>query len=98
MGKLNYENNSIGVNKTVTIWDCVTIAHCRDIAIFRTNWTELFEHFFTLPEESKSSGGKTAKTEWIVKLASIANNNSANYSVSEEEYLFLKKLYDWLLI
>lgn len=97
MGKQNYDNSINGVNKSVSIWDCVTVLHCRDIAIFGPNWTELFEASYTRPEEKKLPGGKTAKTEWITKLATIANNNNSNYSVSEEEYLFLKALHDWLL-
>lgn len=97
MGKQNYDNSAKGVNKTVSIWDCVTIANCKDIATFGPNWTELFEAFYTRPEELKLPGGKAAKTEWISKLATIASNNSANYSVSEEEYLFLKELYDWFI-
>ncbi|MNI76159.1 hypothetical protein D3C73_1323700 [compost metagenome] len=58
---------------------------------------ELFEGSYTRPGEEKLPGGKIAKTEWITKLATIANNNSTNYSVSEEEYLFLKALSDWLV-
>lgn len=98
MGKQNYENSKKGNNKTVSLWDCVTIANCKDIAIFGSNWTELFESSYTRPEEIKISGGKVAKTEWMTKLANAANNiSSANYSVSEEEYLFIKSLYKWLM-
>lgn len=61
MGKQNYENSINGINKVVDIWDCVTIANCRDIAIFSSNWTELFENSYTRPEEISIRGGKTAK-------------------------------------
>lgn len=97
MGKQNYNNSVNGINKTVFIWDCVTIAYCKDIAIFGPNWTELFENSYTRPEELKLPGGKAAKTEWITKLANIARNTSANYSVSEAEYQFIKALHDWLI-
>lgn len=96
MGKQNYNNSINDINKTVSLWDCVTIANCRDIAIFGPNWTELFEESLNRPKEIKLAGGKTTKTEWIVKLANIEGNNNTNYSVSEDEYLFLKELYDWL--
>ncbi|MFE4714776.1 DGQHR domain-containing protein [Paenibacillus sp. NPDC056722] len=98
MGKQNYENSSRGINKNVTIWDCVGIAHCRDITVFGSNWSDLFESTFTLPEDSKLSGGKTAKTEWILKLSTISNNKNSNvnYSVTEDEYLFLKNVSEWL--
>ena len=96
MGKQNYENSINGINKVVDIWDCVTIANCRDIAIFSSNWTELFENSYTRPEEISIRGGKTAKTAWIAKFATIANNSNASYSFSEEEYLFLKAIHSWL--
>jgi DNA sulfur modification protein DndB len=98
MGKQNYENSVNGISKNVTIWDCVSIANCRDIATFNSNWSELFEENYTRPEELRMVGGKLAKTAWITKLAAIAGNNSSNYSFSEEEYLFLKSLHNWLVL
>lgn len=95
-GKQDYENSTNGINKVVDIWDCVTIANCRDIAVFSSNWTELFESGYTRPEEISIGGGKAAKTAWITKFATIANNSSASYSFSEEEYLFLKAIHAWL--
>ena len=96
MGKQNYDNSINGINKTVDIWDCVTIANCRDIAIFGSNWTDLFEKNYTRPEDTSIAGGKTAKTAWITKFATIAGNKNASYSFSEEEYLFLKSVDAWL--
>lgn len=95
-GKQDYENSTNGINKVVDIWDCVTIANCRDIAVFSSNWTELFESGYTRPEEVSIGGGKTAKTAWITKFATISSNSSASYSFSEEEYLFLKAIHAWL--
>ena len=98
MGKQNLENAKNGINKTVDLWDCVTIGNCRDISIFSSNWTDLFEHSYTLPGEEKISGGKTKKTEWIKRLADISSNsNNTGYSFSEEEYTFLKTIYSWIL-
>lgn len=96
MGKQNYENSINGINKEVTIWDCVSVANCKDIAVFSSNWTELFEKAYTRPEESNISGGKNAKIAWMSKFSTIAGNTSASYSFSEEEYLFLKAIYSWL--
>ena len=97
MGKQNYANAQNGLNKEVSLWECVTIKNCRDIAIFGSNWSDLFETIYTRPEETKILGGKQAKTNWMVKLSDIAEKNTnVNYSVSEEEYLFLLSLYKWL--
>lgn len=95
-GKQDYENSINGINKVVDIWDCVSVANCKDIAVFSSNWTELFEGSYTRPEEVSISGGKAAKTAWITKFATISNNSSASYSFSEEEYLFLKAIHTWL--
>lgn len=54
MGTQNYNNSLNNINKTVSIWDCVTIANCKDIATFGANWTELFESSYTRPEEKNS--------------------------------------------
>ena len=96
MGKQNYENSINGINKTVSIWDCVSVANCKDIAVFGSNWTELFEKTYTRPEEANISGGKNAKIAWMGKFSTIAGNTSASYSFSEEEYLFLKAVHAWL--
>lgn len=96
-GKADYENSINGIAKDVSIWDCVTIANCKDIAVFGSNWTDLFENDYTRPEELKISGGKNAKTAWIAKFATISNNSNASYSFSEEEYLFLKAIHSWLI-
>lgn len=98
MGAQKYEYSKSGIEKEVSIWDCVTIAQCKEIATFGPNWTELFESICTRPEETKMSGGKSAKTAWITRLATLSNNhNKANYSVSENDYLFIKSLHDWLV-
>ena len=95
--KADYENSVNGITKDVSIWDCVTIANCKDIAVFGSNWTDLFENDYTRPEELKINGGKNAKTAWIAKFATISNNSNASYSFSEEEYLFLKSIHSWLI-
>ncbi len=98
MGKKKYENSINGINDEISIWDCVTIANYRDIATFGANWTELFEYTYTRPDELKLSGGKIAKTEWIMRLSKIASSTtSASYSVSEQDYLFLKSIHEWLV-
>lgn len=96
MAKQNYDNSNSGINKVVDMWDCVTVGNCKDIAVFSSNWTDLFEESYTRPEDVSMSGGKAAKTAWITKFATIANNSSASYSFSEEEYLFLKSIHTWL--
>ena len=76
-------------------WDCLTIISYRTIAL--KNWRDLFESEYTRPTETKISGGKDAKTQWMIKLESLRNENFHQYSVTEEEFYFLEELHDWLI-
>jgi len=79
-------------------WDCLFIVNYRDIATYdHTVWQELFERGYTKPGEEKKKGGWKAKSEWMVKLSNIRNENTHTYSVKEEEYIFLKELTEWLI-
>ncbi len=79
----------------VEVWDCLTIIAYRAIAL--KNWRDVFEKHYTKPTEQKISGGKEAKTQWMVKLEKLRNENFHQYSVTEEEFSFLEELHDWLI-
>ena len=78
-------------------WDCLNIIDYRAIAVYGKNWSEIFEESYTKQGEEKMSGGKDAKTKWMVNLERIRNENFHSYSVTEEEFLFLEELKAWLL-
>lgn len=97
----NYDTISSGkTGNIVDIWDCVTLAECKDILLHGKNWSEIFDPIFVRPEDEKIIGGRIAKTEWLIKLNNILNKllKSTNYSVSTEDYGFIKSIYDWLCI
>lgn len=81
-------------NEEVTEWDCINIIAYREIAL--KNW-KIFEEAYTRPNEKKISGGKDAKTEWMVKIERLRNKNFHSYSVTEEEYYFIEDIHNWLL-
>ena len=60
-------------------------------------WAELFEQEYTKPGEEQKKGGWKARTEWVIKLNPIRNENFHTYSVKEEEYEFLQELFEWLV-
>jgi DNA sulfur modification protein DndB len=97
MGKLNYEYSVTGNGQTVSIWDCVSLSNCREIAIFGPNWSELFEDNLTRPEERKVAGGKSKKIEWLARLAKIESSSNPTTSISEDDYNFIQSLYNWLI-
>jgi len=82
---------------SVDIWDCLTIINYRDIAMYGKNWSEIFDKHYTRPGEESISGGKEAKTGWMVKLNVIRNKNFHTYSITKDEFEFLTELKQWLL-
>jgi DNA sulfur modification protein DndB len=76
-------------------WDCLHLIDYKEIAVYGSNWSDLFEKDYTRPGEEKS-GNKDKKTDWINKLNAIRNQNFHTYSVTEEEYKFLKNIFGWL--
>lgn len=89
-------NNNDDVD--IPIWDYITLSDCKQIIINGKNWSLLFEDLFVRPEEDKISGGKDAKTEWIIRLNTISNKlQNDKYSVLVDEYSFVKSVYDWFM-
>jgi DNA sulfur modification protein DndB len=78
-------------------WDCLHIIDYRKIALANKNWTEIFEKRYTKPGEEKISGGKEEKTKWMVKLEGIRNKIAHNENITEEEFIYLSELYEWLI-
>ncbi len=94
----NYDSVSKGSEESVSIWDCVNLSECKEIATYGRNWSEVFENILTQPNDTKLSGGKEKKTEWIEKLGTYKNKLlKPNYSISKDDYEFIKKLYLWLI-
>ncbi|MFC0516513.1 DGQHR domain-containing protein [Mucilaginibacter angelicae] len=76
-------------------WDQLHLIDYREIIL--KNWQKLFEGTFTKPGEEKISGGKEAKTKWVVELNRIRNENSHTYYVTSEELSFIEEIHDWLI-
>jgi len=81
--------------KKVEPWDCLHVIDYREIAL--KNWRDIFEKDYTRPGEKKISGGKDAKTKWIVELNRLRNQNFHSYYVTKDEIEFLRDLAIWLL-
>jgi DNA sulfur modification protein DndB len=94
----NYENISRGEDiESVTEWECVTFAECRDIVVYSHNWREIFENIITRPEDKKILGGKEAKTEWIATLSKESNKlMKASYSVPKPIFEIISSVFEWL--
>ncbi len=96
----NYDNISNGdTENTVTEWDCVTLRECKVVVTSGSHWTEIFENLLTRPEEEKLSGGKDAKTNWLNQIEIMSNKlnmPTSSYSVSADEFSWLRSIYNWL--
>ena len=89
---------STGEEIDIPIWDYVTLPECKQIILNGKNWSLFFEDTFVRPEESNIVGGKDAKTDWLLRVNSIANKLSKeSYSVPVDEYSYVKSIYDWLM-
>ena len=76
-------------------WDCLNIIDYRKIATFGSNWRDVFESLYTEPGVKR--GNKDEKTNWMVKLEKIRNQNFHEYSVKEDEFNFLCLIHKWLI-
>jgi DNA sulfur modification protein DndB len=76
-------------------WDQLHLIDYREIIL--KNWQKVFEHNYTRPGEEKISGGKEAKTKWMVELNRIRNENYHTYYVTSDELSFIEEIYDWLI-
>jgi DNA sulfur modification protein DndB len=81
----------------VSPWDFVTLPECKEIAIYGKNWSTLFDSTLVRPEDASISGGKEAKTDWILRINTIKNKLSkSSYSVSLEEFSMVSGVHEWI--
>lgn len=94
----NYDNISKDeYEDSVTEWECITLAECRDIIIYSHNWQDIFENIMTRPEEKKIIGGKEAKTEWIITISKeYSRLKKPSYSVPKATFETISSIYEWL--
>ena len=79
--------------ETRSVWECFSMADLREIILYGDHWTTIFEKKFTLPSEVKKSGGKKAKTEWMLTIDKLQKNvGRANFSVAKSQYETLKEV------
>ncbi|MDB4918466.1 DGQHR domain-containing protein [Mucilaginibacter sp.] len=94
----NQKNRELEDNeKEYDHWDCINIIDYRRIAVFGSNWKDIFDKVYTKPGEEKINGGKDEKTKWMQKLERIRNQNFHSYSVKKDEFEFLCEIHEWLL-
>lgn len=94
----NYELLSNDEDAEIDIWDCITLADCREIVTYSHNWGEIFDKLVTRPEDVGVSN-KEQKTEWISVMSKEINKISkASYSVPKATFELISSIYEWLLI
>lgn len=93
--KLAWDKRYENPDKDIDEWTCLHLINYREIAVHSSNWSNIFEKIYADPWEKKR--GKDDKTKWMYEMNRIRNENDHTYSVTEEEYKFIKKYYDWLI-
>ena len=93
-----YELTQQGVDTSeVTPWDFISMPDCKEIAIYQKNWSSFFEQLLTRPEDASISGGKEAKTDWIIRINTVKSKlSNKTYSVPFEEFTFVSSVYEWI--
>ena len=95
--KLAYESAFNDEDIDIPAYSFVNLADCKQIVLNGKNWSLFFEETFVRPEEKKISGGKDAKTDWLIKINTIQNKlQKDSYSVPPDDYSYVKSIYDWL--
>lgn len=94
----NYELLSNDEDGEIEIWDCVTLADCREIVTYSHNWSEIFESIITRPEDGRLSN-KEQKTEWMLSMSKEINKMAkSSYSVPKSTFELISSIYDWLIV
>ena len=94
----NYELLSNDEDAEIDIWDCITLADCKEIVTYSHNWSEIFDKLITRPEEV-GLANKEQKTEWISMMSKEINKISkASYSVPKTTFELISSIYEWLIV
>ena len=73
-----------GENKDIS--EFFTMSDLSEIIMFGPNWSTYFEKVFTLPSQEKLSGGKKAKTAWMLTIDKLQRNvGRATFNVTKEQ-------------
>lgn len=92
----NYENAEQGLSgQDIEPWDCVKLDDIQKIVTYGSNWQNIFKAILADPLETK--GDSTTRTQWLITLHGLSKKNRNTYSVSKEEYSWLKNLYDYFI-
>lgn len=97
--KQNYDRVTSGVDgEDVTPWSFISIADCREIALYGRNWSECFIDILTRKEEGKKAGNKQVETDWMMRLNTIHNKTlKPSLSITKAEHDFLCDIRNWLI-
>lgn len=77
----------------VDLWEFIPMAGFQSIITYGNHWTTIFEKAFTRPSEEKKTGGKMAKTEWMITIDKLQKNaGKATFNVTAEEYAMLQEV------
>ena len=77
-------------------WDCLHLIDYRDIAVYGSNWSNIFSTNYTYPTNLKQNVSKDEKTKWMVKINDIRNDLFHDYSIKKNDYDTLNSIYKWI--
>lgn len=93
----NYELLSNDEEAEIEVWDCITLANCKEIVTYSHNWSEIFESIITRPEDRRLSN-KEQKTKWIDLVSKEKSKLSkSTYSIPKLTFETISSIYKWLV-
>jgi len=92
------KNVELDPDDQVEAWDCLYFIDYQTIMVQSQEiWLELFAKQYTRPGEESKPGGWKTRSNWLVELNRIRNENAHTYVVKPKEYDFLTELTSWLV-
>lgn len=76
------------------IWDFIDFIDLREIIIFGSNWTEVFNKKFTYPSICK--GDKKEKKKWLENIFEIRKKIETTSSITQDNYEYIVNINEWL--
>ena len=92
------KNVELDPDDQVEPWDCLHLIDYQTIMVQTQEiWLELFARHYTRPGEGSRSGSWRSRTNWLIELNRIRNENAHKYAIKPKEYEFLTQLTAWLV-
>ncbi|OEG17316.1 hypothetical protein BCR23_03325 [Enterococcus quebecensis] len=90
----NYDSSN---DEEYLIEDVLTLNDYANVSVDKSNWRDIFEKYFTRPQDEGIKGGKIKKIEWLKQMDLLIQKNLDDYSITSQDNILINELKDWLI-